>query len=305
MSPLREAGPGTHRSPVTGNWTRRSFLKGAIAGGIGVAAVGAGTAFALQGNSGPSPTWSDEFNGSAGSPPDPAFWSAVVNGAGGGNQELEYYVPSASVLDGNGDLVITASRNNGSYRAWYGPSQFTSGKIWTKGKLAFRYGRLEVKAAYPCAGERGAWPGIWMLGTNYKEVGWPACGEIDIFESFGDAHSSTQISAAVHTTGGSKDQLSQLPAGNNATNFHVYSLDWNPGSVEIGVDGHTYFTVKKGDLGSAWPFDQPFYLILNLAIGGTRGGSVPTDDASFPYVSRFDYIRLYGGELYRGTGQTG
>jgi beta-glucanase (GH16 family) len=298
MSPPRAAG----------NCTRRSFIKRALAGTAGAAGLGVAAVVAVEttssGKGQPPPTWSDEFNGPPGSPPDPAFWSAVVNGAGGGNQELEYYVPAANALDGHGDLVIAASRDNGAYHAWYGPSQFTSGKVWTKGKFAFRYGRLEVRAAFPCAGQPGAWPAIWMLGTNYKDVGWPACGEIDIFESFGQDRSATQISGAVHTSGGSKGQLSQLPAGNTAANFHVYTLDWNPTSLEIGVDGHTYFAVNKGDLGSTWPFTQPFFLILNLAIGGTQGGSVPPG-ATFPYLGRFDYVRLYGGELYRTPEQTG
>ena len=94
-------------------------------------------------------TWSDEFDGPRDSPPDPAFWSAVVNGDGGGNQELEYYVPAANTLDGNGNLIIAANRDSDTYQAWYGPSRFTSGKIWTQGRLAFRYGHLEARAAFP------------------------------------------------------------------------------------------------------------------------------------------------------------
>jgi beta-glucanase (GH16 family) len=296
---------------AAGNWTRRSFLKAAaVAGGVVAAGVGVGTAVALDGSpprkdqKPEPPTWSDEFNGPAGSPPDPAFWSSVVNGGGGGNHELEYYVPSANALDGHGELVITASRDSGTHHAWYGPSQFTSGKVWTKGKLAIRYGRLEVRAALPCAGQGGEWPGIWLLGANRDQVGWPQCGEIDILESFGQDLSATEISGAVHTSGGSRDQLSQLPADNDATNFHVYTLDWNPTSLEIGVDGHNYFGVQKGDLGDAWPFTQPFFLILNLAIGGTKGGHVPPT-AAFPYRAQFDYVRLYGGEVYRTAGQTG
>jgi beta-glucanase (GH16 family) len=293
-----------------GNWPRRSFLKAAIAGGVVAAGVGVGTAVALEGTPRAKdqkpevPTWSDEFNGPAGSPPDPAVWSSVVNGGGGGNHEREYYVPSANALDGHGNLVITASRDNGTYRAWYGPSQFISGKVWTKGKLAIRYGRLEVRAAFPSAGQPGEWPGIWLLGANYDKVGWPECGEIDIFESFGQDHSATEISGAVHTSGGSRDQLFQLPQDNNATNFHVYTLDWNSASLEIGVDGQNYFGVTKGDLGSAWPFSQPFFLIFNLAIGGTKGGHVPPS-AAFPYRAGFDYVRLYGGEVHRAAGQTG
>ena len=134
-------------------------------------------------------------------------------------------------------------------------------------------------------------------------MGWPACGEIDIVESFGKNLSTTQISAAVHSSGGSKAQFQELPPAHDAAQFHVYTLDWRPESVEIGVDGQTYLIVKKGDL-SVWPFSQPFFLILNLAIGGTMGGSV-SNTATIPYIAQIDYVRLYGGELYRAIGPVG
>jgi beta-glucanase (GH16 family) len=247
--------------------------------------------------------WSDEFNGPPGSPPDPAFWSAAVNGAGGGNHEREYYVSSANALDGRGNLVITANRDDGTYQSWYGRSQFTSGKVWTLGRLAFRYGHLEVRGAFPCAGEPGAWPGIWLLGANYNDVGWPACGEIDVFESYGKNLRPAQISAAAHSAGGSKYQITELRPDDNAANFHLFTLDWSPTSIKIGVDEQTYFTVNKSDL-SSWPFSQPFFLILNLAIGGTQGGGVPPT-AAFPYLALFDYVRFYNGELYQATGPVG
>ena len=305
----KSPGSGVVSGDRAGGYTRRSFINGVLAGAIGGASVVAGLGVALErgllGNSNKRAalTWSDEFNGPAGTPPDPAFWSAVVNGGGGGNLELEYYVPSASRLDGNGNLVITAERNSGTYQGWYGPSRFTSGKIWTQGRLAFRYGHLEIRAAFPCAGQPGAWPAIWLLGTNYSDVGWPACGEIDVFESFGKDLSSTQISAAVHSSGGSKTQLRHLPQAHDAAQFHVYTLDWYAKSIEIGVDGKNYLAVKKGDLGD-WPFSQPFFLILNLAIGGALGGNVQ-GDASLPYTARFDYVRLDGAELYRAAGPVG
>jgi beta-glucanase (GH16 family) len=309
LSTKRRTSSGSAIAPsgMAGGHTRRSFIKGVLAGAVGGATVGVGLGVALEGGislgNSSKKTWSDEFDGPSGAPPDPAFWSAVVNGGGGGNQELEYYVPSANALDGNGNLVITADRNSGTYPAWYGPSRFTSGKIWTQGRLAFRYGHLEVRAGFPCAGQPGAWPAIWLLGTNYSDVGWPACGEIDVFESYGKDLSTTQISAAVHSSGGSKAQLRQLPRAHDASQFHVYTLDWHPTSIEIGVDGRTYLAVKKGDL-SVWPFSQPFFLILNLAIGGALGGNV-SGDAALPYIAKFDYVRLSGSELYQATGPVG
>lgn len=249
-------------------------------------------------------TWADDFEGPVGSPPDSASWGSVVNGAGGGNQQLEYYVPEATELDGNSNLVIAANRNGGTYPAWYGPSQFTSGKLWTQGRVAFRYGYLEVRAAFPCAGQPGAWPAIWMLGVNFLDVGWPACGEIDIMESFGKNADPKQLSAAVHCPGGNASQLYELPAGDDATAFHTYSLDWRPGSLSFSIDGNQYLTVTKKQLGPTWPFQQPFFLILNLAIGGTMGGSVPST-AVFPYRMQVDYARLYGGEVYQASGPVG
>lgn len=241
-------------------------------------------------------TWSDEFNGPAGARPDASAWTAVTDGEGGGNQELEYYVARAARLDGHGNLQITASRDAGTYHAWYGPSQFTSAKIWTRGKLAFRYGRLAVRAALP-AGLPGSWPAIWLLGSDFGKVGWPACGEIDLMESFGRDANPAEISAAIHTPAGSMGATYDLPADDNATQPHVYTLDWQPAALSFGVDGHTYLVVRKSQLRN-WPFDQPFFLILNLAIGGTMGGSVP-GNAPLPYSMSVDYVRLYDSELVR------
>ena len=141
--------------------------------------------------------WSETFQGPAGSPPDPKSWTSVINGQGGGNQELEYYTAESNALSGSG-LVITGARNSGQYPAVYGPSQFTSGKLWTLGKVNFRYGHIQVTASLPSAGQPGAWPAIWMLGSDFPSVGWPDCGEIDIMENFG-ADGTGQITSSVHT----------------------------------------------------------------------------------------------------------
>lgn len=227
-----------------------------------------------------------------------------MNGNGGGNRELQYYIPQANALDGQSDLVVSAHRDNGTFKAWYGPSQFTSGKLWTRQRLAFRYGSLQVRASFPCAGQPGAWPAIWLLGTNLDEVGWPQCGEIDMVESFGRNADPRQVSAAAHWLGGSASKLHELPVGNDATNFHTYTLDWRPGNLDFGVDGDIYFTLSKKQAGASWPFEQPFFLILNLAVGGTMGGSVPAT-AAFPYIMKVDSITLSGGELYTITGSAG
>lgn len=228
-----------------------------------------------------NPNWSESFVGPAGSPPDPTSWTSVVNGAGGGNNELEYYVPEANTLTGNGGLLITGARDTGRYPAWYGPDQFTSGKLWTLGKVNFKYGHIAVTATLPSAGQPGSWPAIWMLGEDFPHVGWPDCGEIDIMESFGVSGSPDQISGSIHTPSTNLTGTYTFPAGTNATTEHTYAIDWRPASISFSVDGHVYFTVSKSEV-PVWPFDQGFFMILNLAIGGTQGGAIPAT-AALPY----------------------
>ena len=239
-------------------------------------------------------TWSDTFGGPAGTPPDPGWWTCCVNQAGGGNQELQYYVPEAAASSGPG-LALTASRDSGTYPAWNGPSQFLSGKVWTKGKLEFRYGHLDVTASLP-AGLPGAWPAIWLLGANLDEVNWPACGEIDMMESFAVKGNSSVISGSLHS--GTDNVTAEHTLATPATEFHTYSLDWRPTSIQWSADGHAYQTILKKNLAS-WPFDNPMFLILNLAIGGTMGGPVPAT-APLPYQMIIKSVELYNAELRQG-----
>jgi beta-glucanase (GH16 family) len=242
-------------------------------------------------------SFSDEFEGPAGTPPDPAMWSFVDNQPpGGGNQELEYYVPDAAVLDGQGRLAVTAARDTGRFKAWYGPSQFTSGKIWTRGKFEFRYGHIEVRAQIPQAGQPGTWPAIWLLGADVPEVGWPACGEIDMMESFGREAIKNRFSSALHTPTDNTRQDYMFSTGDLAE-WHNYALDWQPTVLTFSVDGKPYYTVRKSDLKS-WPFNKPFFLILNYAVGGTMGGSIPAD-APLPYTMNVSYVRVYNAEVTR------
>lgn len=248
------------------------------------------------------PNWADEFTGPAGSPPDLTNWTPVVNGAGGGNSELQYYVPEAVELDGNSNLVITAARDNGRFPAWYGPSQYTSGKLWTLGKTAFQYGHIEISAAFPDAGKPGSWPALWMLGADYPHVGWPECGEIDLFESFGSLNTPAEFSSSIHTDQDNLTQAYNFPApaaagdtANDCTASHVYALDWRPTSLQFSVDGKPFYTINKSQVKS-WLFDKPYFLIMNYAIGGTMGGAV-TSAAPLPYTMSVDYVRAYNSEL--------
>lgn len=242
------------------------------------------------------PDWSDSFAGPAGSPPDPQSWTSVVNGAGGGNNELEYYVPEANALNGNG-LTITAARDNGRYQAWYGASQFTSGKLWTLGKVNFLYGHIQVTAALPAAGQPGAWPAIWMLGSDFPHVGWPQCGEIDMMENFGVNGSPDQISSSIHTPTDNLTGVYTFPAGTNATTEHTYAIDWRQGSITFSVDGNAFFTVTQAEV-KTWPFSSPFFMILNLAVGGTQGGTVPST-ASLPYEMEVSGVSAYNSHISR------
>jgi beta-glucanase (GH16 family) len=244
----------------------------------------------------PVPNWSDNFAGPAGSPVDPTSWSSVVNGAGGGNEEMEYYVPEANALNGSG-LTITAARDNGRYTAWYGPSQYTSGKLWTQGKVNFLYGHIEVTAALPSAGKPGSWPAIWMLGSDYPNVGWPECGEIDIMESFGSLGTPDQISASIHTPSTNLTGVYTFPSGTSALTSHTYAVDWRPSSLQFSVDGNVFFTVYKSEV-PTWPFDKPAFLILNEAIGGTQGGVVPAT-AEFPYTMTVTSAAAYNSHISR------
>lgn len=237
-------------------------------------------------------SWSEEFDGPLGTPPDAASWSFVDNQPpGGGNQEMEYYIPDASQLDGMGRLEITANRDSGRFPAWYGPSQFTSGKIWTRGKVEFQYGHIEVRAQFPDAGKPGSWPAIWMMGADIPEVGWPACGEIDMMESFGVNNSTTRFSSSLHTLTDNPTFEYTLPAGNDLTQWHNYALDWSPTVLSFSIDGTTYYSVRKSDF-KTWPFDKPMFLILNYAVGGTMGGSIPPG-AVLPYTMNVSYVRVY------------
>ena len=181
-------------------------------------------------------TWNETFN-APGGPPDPAKWTCCVNAEGGGNQELQYYTPEQVTCSPAG-LVITAARDNGSYAAWNGPSQYLSGKVWTKGKFEWRYGHLDVVASIP-AGLPGAWPAIWLLGANLDENTWPGCGEIDVMENFGAHAAPATICGALHTP---KDNPATdcIVPGAPLTSMHTYSLDWRPTSLTWLVDGKPF-----------------------------------------------------------------
>ena len=238
--------------------------------------------------------WQDEFDGAPGQAPNPGTWSADI-GTGWGNQQLEYDTGRSEnvALDGEGHLVITALRES------YQGSAYTSARLLTQGKLELRYGRVEARIKLPAG--RGIWPAFWMLGANFKEVGWPACGEIDIMELKGQ--DPLTVYGSVHgpgySAGAALTRAYRLagPAGFN-DDFHVFALEWDEGLVAMEVDGEVYQVVRRSDLpaGAPWVFDQPFFLLLNVAVGGNFVGA-PDASTSFPQRMVVDYVRVYEREL--------
>jgi beta-glucanase (GH16 family) len=229
--------------------------------------------------------FSDEFD--VPGAPDPARWNHEIGYIA--NDEKQYYTSrteNARVEDGV--LVIEARRER-----WMGYG-YTSARLDTRGRAEFRYGKVEIRARLPTG--RGTWPALWMLGADVDQAGWPACGEIDIMENVG--YDPQTIVASVHTgaynhvQGTQKNATAKLEAP--WADFHVYSAEWSPDRIDAFVDGQRYFTFRNEGTGSrAWPFDEPQFLVLNLAIGGTWGGTRGIDDSLFPHRLLVDYVRVY------------
>jgi beta-glucanase (GH16 family) len=230
--------------------------------------------------------WSDEFDRDG--MPDTTRWGYDVGYIA--NHEAQWYTkarPENARVE-NGHLVIEARKEK------YAGAEYTSARLNTKGKESWRYGRVEVRAKIPAG--RGMWPAIWMLGTNIDDVGWPACGEIDIMENVG--FEPNVIHGTVHTrafNGAQGTQKgSQTSVAGAADAFHVYAMEWFPDRISFFVDGQAYFTFANDHSGNAdWPFDQPQFLVLNTAVGGDWGGQQGIDDGIFPQKFLIDYVRVY------------
>ncbi len=225
--------------------------------------------------------FSDEFD--ANGAPDPSKWGYDIGtGSGGwGNNELQHYTNRLeNAFVSNGTLKIKAIKEN------FSGSAYTSARILTQNKFSFKYGKVEVKAKLPAG--IGTWPAVWMLGSNISTVSWPACGEIDIMEHKGSQ--LNKIYGTVHhparfggnADGGTRDIT------NATTEFHIYTMEWNATSIKFLVDGNVFHTVANT---SSLPFNQNFFLIMNLAMGGTFGGAVESGFSNA--TMEIDYIRVY------------
>jgi beta-glucanase (GH16 family) len=238
--------------------------------------------------------WHDEFNGPNGAPPDANKWFVETGGNGWGNDELESYTSRAqNIRQEDGHLVIEAIEER-----FAGPDgirrNYTSGRLITRGRFSQQYGRFEARIKNPSG--RGLWPAFWLLGDDFSEAGWPACGEIDIMEQFGTA--DLGIRGSLHGPGYSgPDALTssyRLPQGDFSDAFHVFALEWESDSLRFYVDGHLYAARTPSDLpaGARWVFDHKFFLIMNLGLRGNGQRSMPQSTV-FPQRMLVDYVRVY------------
>ncbi len=220
--------------------------------------------------------FSDEF--ATDGAPDPTKWGYDLGAGGWGNGELQTYTnsPTNAVVQG-GNLVITAVRNGNSY---------TSARLKSENKFEFRYGKVEFRAKLPAGA--GTWPALWMLGQNYATNTWPACGEIDIMEHKG--FEPNIIHGTVHYTGrsGGNGVTSRITATNVSSTYHIYKVIWSPQSIRFYVDNVLFHTVLNTN---SLPFNSDFFLIMNVAMGGTFGG--PVDPAFTQSSMSVDYVRVY------------
>ena len=240
--------------------------------------------------------WSDEFSGAAGTAPDPASWRPVSGGDGWGNDELQCYTDSRenSLVDGNGYLVISARPAPAHACADGRSNEFTSARLITQGLREFRYGTFELRAKVPTG--VGAWPAFWALGHDHETAGWPASGEIDVTEVLGREPTVTHGSVHGPAPDGSPFTLTgdrTMPTDLGDA-FHVFSTTWTPEGISFAIDGETYHVVTRRDVEASgrWVFDQPFYLLLNVAVGGRWPGP-PSAGTVWPQQMVVDYVRVY------------
>ncbi|MFP4345668.1 MAG: carbohydrate binding domain-containing protein [Anaerolineales bacterium] len=250
--------------------------------------------------------WSQEFNDAAGTAPDSIVWTHEIgDGAlndiiGWGNSELQYYTDSTdnAATDGAGNLKITISEVNTATTdlvCHYGPCEYTSARLITADKVEFAYGKIEARVKVPSGA--GLWPAFWMLGTNIDEVGWPTCGEIDIMEYVGKA--PNEVFGTLHGPGYSGGQGFGgiydfgYPV---ADDYHTFTIEWAPDEIHWYVDGINFHNATPADVApNEWVYNHPFFIILNLAIGGNFGGPVDPD-LTFPREMLVDYVRVYEAE---------
>ncbi|HWZ14718.1 MAG TPA: glycoside hydrolase family 16 protein [Mucilaginibacter sp.] len=221
--------------------------------------------------------WSDEFNGTS---VNTSNWKFETGGGGWGNNELEYY-QAANATVANGYLSITAKKQQ------VGSNQYTSARMKTQGLQQFTYGRVEARIKMPVV--KGLWPAFWMLGTNITTVGWPKCGEIDIMEHI---NTDSLNHGTIHWyNNGNASYGGQVTT--SPSQFHVYDVTWTPTAINWDIDGVQYFTANIANgINGTGCFQNPFFIILNLAVGGNWPGNT-IDTSKLPASMVVDYVRVY------------
>lgn len=245
-------------------------------------------------------TFSDEFNAEKNTPVDATKWTHEIGGKGWGNQELQYYTDSIenSFHDGKGSLVIKVIEKDlpeDEFKCWYGKCKYTSARLVTNKKFTQKYGRFETRIKIPKG--QGMWAAFWMLGDNFDTVGWSKCGEIDIMENIG--REPKTVHGTIHGPGyeGAKGigKAYKLKGDSIfADDFHVYAVEWKKNKIKWYVDGKHYFTMTPNKLpkDKEWVYDHPFFMLLNLAVGGPWGGN-PDKTTVLPQEMLIDYVRVY------------
>ena len=254
-----------------------------------IAFTGPGTMIVVSTSDGDR-TWTDNFEGPAGHPPDPAVWTHELGEGGWGCEQRQHYTNSSSnvALTGDGHLAITARQE--------ADGRITSARIITKQRVTARYGSIEARIKVPA--QAGAWPAFWMLGHDIDEAGWPGCGEIDVMENVGVDPS--RVHGTLHGPG-----YSGLDGGIGraldfgqplADDFHRYAVLWSPMKIQWLFDDQPYHQLAPTDVPGPWPFDHNFYLLLNLAVGGAWPGNANTTPV-LPTTMLIDWVTVTSPEL--------
>ncbi|MEZ4911912.1 MAG: glycoside hydrolase family 16 protein [Saprospiraceae bacterium] len=234
--------------------------------------------------------WSDEFDGSQGSSISSSNWTFDIgNGVNGwGNGEYQFYTDRTDnvALDGSSNLIITARRET------YAGHNFTSARIKTEGKFTTKFGRIEARMKLPVG--PGIWPAFWMLGESISSEGWPLCGEIDIMELRGQE--PNVINGTVHgpgySGGNAVTKIFGFTDDRFDNDYHIFAIEWGEDYIDYFVDNTLYQRITPDDVSGDWVFDQPFFIILNIAVGGNYVG-FPTEKTPFPQQMIVDYVRVY------------
>ncbi|MFI6402124.1 ricin-type beta-trefoil lectin domain protein [Streptomyces sp. NPDC050548] len=283
---------------------RRCLFAALSAALVASAAIGPAQAASTSDAQADAVTFSDTFDGAAGSAVNSSKWTQET-GDNVNNHEREYYTSGTNnaALDGQGHLVITAKKENpANYQCWYGTCQYTSARLNTSGKFSAQYGHVEARMQIPRG--QGMWPAFWMLGTDIGSVGWPNSGEIDVMENVG--YEPSTVHGTIHGPGysGANGIGAAYTLANGAAfadAFHTFAVDWAPNSIKWSVDGVVYETRTPADVGgNTWAFNKPFFLILNLAVGGDWPGD-PNSATAFPAKLVVDSVSVTTSDTATGV----